>query len=421
MDLELLKIKLIVDPNFHHLRDYILRITDQKVIKKFIRKEKIGKKRFSNKSNAYLCNYISTLITIGDPSYSIKNYVVVKIENNGYVGLCIEGNLPPKIGKIKNHNCVCNICKKISQTQYTFPISIKNHHPGAIICELCSFKIVDLAEHVIIKIGNKFICDHIFLKIFLILDKFNISLVSDCVNIISVLLFRLIILDLINSDDLNIFKKMKNNENNLIENTKNSICETPTDKYVNMSTVIECYTDGSCKKNPDGPGGWGFLAMEPSGVNNDIILHYEDWGGCESTTNQIMEAEAIYQLLDFLLVGCTANIYSDSEYVLKAIVSPNTLKELTSLQNPMNGWLTKKAGIRRMLKPSDTNDKYDKSYWKILPANDEIWWRIHKSLLRHISGGSKLSFCWVKSHSGVYGNEYADSLSNRWYNERNKK
>ena len=48
----------------------------------------------------------------------------------------------------------------------------------------------------------------------------------------------------------------------------------------------EIYTDGSCLKNPGGPGGWAFTVLE----------NKEQWtmsGGEPSTTNNRMELQAI--------------------------------------------------------------------------------------------------------------------------------
>jgi len=57
--------------------------------------------------------------------------------------------------------------------------------------------------------------------------------------------------------------------------------------------VPEIYTDGSCLKNPGGPGGWAFTVLE----------NKEQWsmsGGESCTTNNRMELQAIIEALEFV-------------------------------------------------------------------------------------------------------------------------
>ena len=71
---------------------------------------------------------------------------------------------------------------------------------------------------------------------------------------------------------------------------------------------VTIYTDGACSGNP-GPGGWG------------AILMYNDYkkeicGGSKSTTNNIMEVNAVIEALKILKNPCNVTVYSDSAYVV---------------------------------------------------------------------------------------------------------
>ena len=182
----------------------------------------------------------------------------------------------------------------------------------------------------------------------------------------------------------------------------------------NIISSIDCFTDGSTKKakskDSTGIGGWGWVIYEKGDICN---LEYSDYGGKMITTNQAMEAIAMAELLEFLSIGKSANIYSDSEYVLKGIIG--NVKELTLLTSPPQGWVSSKIAVGYIHKVKKDSTVYNQSYWKIIPANDEIWWRIHKLLLKHLHGGSKLYFSWIKGHSNSIGNDRADELSNLYY------
>ena len=50
---------------------------------------------------------------------------------------------------------------------------------------------------------------------------------------------------------------------------------------------VNIYTDGACKGNPDGPGGYGVVLLYSD--NNDQIHRKELSGGFANTTNNRME------------------------------------------------------------------------------------------------------------------------------------
>lgn len=137
-----------------------------------------------------------------------------------------------------------------------------------------------------------------------------------------------------------------------------------------MSEVI-IYTDGACRGNP-GPGGWGAVLAYGSKKK-------ELFGSERETTNNRMELLAAIQALESLKRSCKVNLYTDSQYVRKGILE----------------WM----------------DNWKKRGWKTAARkpvkNQDLWISLDKALTRH-----DVDWHWVKGHSGVAGNEHADSLAN---------
>lgn len=74
---------------------------------------------------------------------------------------------------------------------------------------------------------------------------------------------------------------------------------------------VEIHTDGSCLGNP-GPGGWA------------AVLRWGDHrkelaGGHARTTNNRMEILAVLRALESLKEPCAVDLYTDSQYVARAI------------------------------------------------------------------------------------------------------
>lgn len=74
---------------------------------------------------------------------------------------------------------------------------------------------------------------------------------------------------------------------------------------------VEIHTDGSCLGNP-GPGGWA--AVLRFGQHRKEIS-----GGFAPTTNNRMEIIAVLRALELLTEPCCVDLYTDSQYVSKAI------------------------------------------------------------------------------------------------------
>ena len=136
---------------------------------------------------------------------------------------------------------------------------------------------------------------------------------------------------------------------------------------------VTIYTDGACKGNP-GPGGWG-VYMRYGDSEKDLF------GGEAMTTNNRMELQAVIEALRALKRPCQVDFYLDSEYVRKGITEW------------LSGW--KARGWRTASKQAVKN---------------EDLWRLLDDALAHSE--HRITWHWVKGHSGNPGNDRADSLAN---------
>jgi len=139
---------------------------------------------------------------------------------------------------------------------------------------------------------------------------------------------------------------------------------------------IQIYTDGACKGNP-GPGGWG------------VLLRYQQhektlYGSEAHTTNNRMELLAAIKGLEALTRNCTVDLYTDSQY----------------LRQGMNGWLANwKANGWRNAKKEPVK-------------NADLWVRLDELAQNH-----KITWHWVKGHSGHKENDIVDALANKAIDE----
>ena len=136
--------------------------------------------------------------------------------------------------------------------------------------------------------------------------------------------------------------------------------------------MINIYTDGACKGNP-GPGGWGALIID--GANENEIC-----GGEPNTANNRMEILAVIMALKTLDAKSEVTVFTDSTYVQKGI------NEWISKWK-INGWRT-----------SNKKDVKNKDLWLQLD---------------NITSKFKISWVWVKGHSGHPENDRADYLANQ--------
>lgn len=131
---------------------------------------------------------------------------------------------------------------------------------------------------------------------------------------------------------------------------------------------IEIYTDGACSGNP-GAGGYGAI-LRYGGKFKEISK------GFILTTNNRMELLAVIESLRILKEPCEATIYSDSKYVVDAI-NKDWIKK----------WKAKGLGTR---------------------PNGDLWLQLDNLLQTH-----KVTFKWIKGHSGHYYNERCDYLASQ--------
>jgi ribonuclease HI len=130
---------------------------------------------------------------------------------------------------------------------------------------------------------------------------------------------------------------------------------------------ITIYTDGSSRGNP-GPGGYGTILI--SGQHRKELS-----GGYRLTTNNRMELMAVIKALEALKKpGMHLTIYSDSQYVVKAI---------------NEGWL--KNWLR-----TDFKGK----------KNRDLWLMYHMLAQPH-----HIKFVWVKGHADNAFNNRCDLLA----------
>ena len=130
------------------------------------------------------------------------------------------------------------------------------------------------------------------------------------------------------------------------------------------------YTDGACSGNP-GPGGWAAI-LSCMGREKELS------GGERETTNNRMELRAVIEALSALKEPCEVELWTDSQYIARAI---------------NEGWLAgwKRRGWRR--KEGELK-------------NPELWQRLDALLGEH-----KVTVNWLRGHDGQEQNERCDALA----------
>jgi ribonuclease HI len=134
---------------------------------------------------------------------------------------------------------------------------------------------------------------------------------------------------------------------------------------------VTIYTDGACLGNP-GPGGYGVILLYQGNIR-------ELSGGYRKTTNNRMELMAAIVGLGALKEKCKVTLYSDSEYLVKA------MSKGWAQRWRANGWRRNKRE-------------------KVL--NPDLWERLLQLCDYH-----EVHFSWVKGHAGTPENIRCDQLA----------
>jgi ribonuclease HI len=121
------------------------------------------------------------------------------------------------------------------------------------------------------------------------------------------------------------------------------------------------YTDGSCLKNPGGPGGYAAVIFRDGEMIEEVS------GGEAVTTNNRMELMAAIVGLRAVREPSLITLYSDSQYLIKTLTQ---------------GW-------KRM-------------------KNVDLWARLDQAAKPH-----RVTWHWIRGHNGNVGNVRADALANR--------
>ena len=144
-----------------------------------------------------------------------------------------------------------------------------------------------------------------------------------------------------------------------------------------MQPEFIVYTDGASRK--DGRGGWGYAVWYDE-------CWWEDCGGTYDTTNNRMELQGVISALSMIdsfaenEERIAIQLWADSQYVLMGI------------SEYIDDWKL------RNWRTSGNKPVKNRDLWEIL---DEL-------VQRH-----DIDWQWVKGHTGVEGNERADTLATR--------
>ena len=135
------------------------------------------------------------------------------------------------------------------------------------------------------------------------------------------------------------------------------------------------YTDGSCLRNPAGPGGYAAVILQGETVLREL------YGSEPSTTNNRMEMMAAIRALESLAQPMRVMLYTDSRYLLNGFA-----------KNWVAGWK------RRNWVTSQGTPV----------LNPELWKRLDELVHEHT-----VIWRWLKGQRGTKYNERCDELAKR--------
>jgi ribonuclease HI len=96
-------------------------------------------------------------------------------------------------------------------------------------------------------------------------------------------------------------------------------------------------TDGSCLRNPGGPGGWAVVVADAEGRTAAEL-----WGHLSDTSNNRGEILAVLAALRWVPEGADLHVRSDSEYVLHVLRGEWAIKANADLWRAVDGALTRR-------------------------------------------------------------------------------
>tara|TARA_B100001964_G_scaffold236227_1_gene297654 strand:- start:2247 stop:2675 length:429 start_codon:yes stop_codon:yes gene_type:complete len=134
---------------------------------------------------------------------------------------------------------------------------------------------------------------------------------------------------------------------------------------------IKIFTDGACRGNP-GPGGYGSI-IRIQGKDKELR------GSAKNTTNNIMELTAAVVALKQLKEPSEVELTSDSQYLVKGMTEW------------IKGWI-RKGWVTASKQPV---------------KNKDIWIELNQ-----LNNTHKITWLWVRGHTGHAENERCDQLAN---------
>ena len=143
------------------------------------------------------------------------------------------------------------------------------------------------------------------------------------------------------------------------------------------------FADGAAKGNP-GPGGWGAVIVTADGHVAEL------GGGVPHTTNNRMELTAVIEALRHMrrTAGPVA-LYTDSTYVIRGITQ----------------WI--KGWRRRGWKTAEGTAVLNRDYWEAL-----------SDLVNERGSAGRITWHYVRGHTGVPGNERVDAIAAQFATSR---
>ncbi len=146
-----------------------------------------------------------------------------------------------------------------------------------------------------------------------------------------------------------------------------------------MTSRFVAFADGSCLRNPGGPGGTGYIVFDRTSSALKFGSQRYEADGAFDVTNNRMELRAVLEALHGLPDQSTVEVVSDSRYVVDA------------LSKWIHGW--RKRGWRT----AEGTPVLNRDLIEALHARNQ---------------SLSIKYTWVRGHAGHPLNELVDQLAN---------